>query len=77
MSYSLNSLKGGIEGTVTGVIRGDTRSFDYGSTEGSEIWGGCSTCPSKGMAIGNTRPSKQGSYFKATISGTVPCILIN
>ena len=35
MSYSLNSLKGGyiglIEGTIMGVMKGDTRSLDHGS----------------------------------------------
>ena len=35
MSYSLNSLKGGYIGdyigTTIGVIKGDTRSLDYGS----------------------------------------------
>ena len=35
MSHSLNSLKAGyigiIQGTTIGVIKGDTRSLDYGS----------------------------------------------
>ena len=31
MSYSLNSLKGDIQGTTIGVIKGNTRSLDYGS----------------------------------------------
>ena len=37
MSYSLNSLnvviQGIVEGTTTGVLRGDTRSLDNGSDE--------------------------------------------
>ena len=38
MSYSLNSLRGVIygsilQGTTTGVIKGDTRSLDYSSCE--------------------------------------------
>ena len=32
MSHSLKLLKGGLyRGTTTGLIRGDTRSLDYGS----------------------------------------------
>ena len=31
MSYSLNSSKGVIQGTIIGVIKGDTRSVDYSS----------------------------------------------
>ena len=31
MSYSLTSLKGLRWGTILGVIKGDTRSLDYGS----------------------------------------------
>ena len=38
VSYSPNSLKGGyigeIYGTIIGVIKGDTRSLDYGSCQG-------------------------------------------
>ena len=35
MSHSLNSLNGFyIKGTVIGVIKGDTRSLDYSSSEG-------------------------------------------
>ena len=38
MSYSLNSLKGGyigiIWGTTIRVIKGDTRTLDYGSYRG-------------------------------------------
>ena len=30
MSYSLNSLKGVIQGSIIGLIRGDARSLDYG-----------------------------------------------
>ena len=30
MSYSLNTLKGGLCGTIIGVIKGDTRSLDHG-----------------------------------------------
>ena len=37
MSYSLNSLKGVMEGTILGttigLIKGDTRSLDYSSYE--------------------------------------------
>ena len=29
MSYSLNSLQGGIEGTTIAVIKGDARNLDY------------------------------------------------
>ena len=31
MSHSLNSLKGVIQGTIIGVIKGDTRSLDKGT----------------------------------------------
>ena len=30
MSYGLNFLKGGVYGTITGVVKGDTLSLDYG-----------------------------------------------
>ena len=44
MSYSLNSLKGviwgTIKGTTIGVIKGDTRSLDYGSYHYYRVGGG-------------------------------------
>ena len=44
MSHSLNSLKGVIwgiiEGSTIGVIKGDTRSLDYGSLLQSLLRGG-------------------------------------
>ena len=40
MIHILNSLKGVIQGTTTGVTKGDTRSLDYGSYDRklSSLW---------------------------------------
>ena len=55
MSYSLNSLKGDIYGSIIGVFKGDTRSLDDSSCK---VWG-----LERRVLVYNLYPDLQASWL--------------